>query len=210
MFDNFEKIPDEKKEIIIRASLEEFAEKGYERASTNTITKKAGIPKGTLFYFFGSKKDLYYYILDYAVREIAKESRMHSPPLSPDLFERLLQRGMIKLGIALKRPLLFEIIYGSVINIPDNMKQEIRDKYKEFYSENQDGLYKGIDSSKFNNGIDLKKAAEIATIFLEGILSRYMAEFKKSSASDALKMYEKISSKAREYFEILKKGIYKS
>ena len=210
MFDNFEKIPDEKKEIIIRASLEEFAEKGYERASTNTITKKAGIPKGTLFYFFGSKKDLYYYILDYAVREIAKESRMHAPPLSPDLFERLLQRGMIKLGIALKRPMLFEIIYGSVINIPDNMKQEIRDKYKGFYSENQDGLYKGIDSSKFNNGIDLKKAAEIATIFLEGILSRYMAEFKKSSASDALKMYEKISSKAREYFEILKKGIYKS
>ncbi len=209
MFENFEKIPEEKKKIIIEAGLEEFAAKGYERASTNNIINKAGIPKGTLFYYFGSKKDLYFYILDYAVKEIAKEFKLKASGLSTDFFERLLQRGMIKLEIAIKKPLLFEILSDSALNIPDNMKQEVREKYTGFYKENESGLYKGIDSSKFNDGIDVKKAVEIITIFLEGMLSRYMNEFRKSSPSDALDMYEKISSETREYFEILKKGIYK-
>lgn len=46
-------------ERILKASIEEFAEKGYAAASTNSIAKKAKVAKGLLFYYFKSKENLY-------------------------------------------------------------------------------------------------------------------------------------------------------
>ncbi len=52
---------------MLEVILEEFTENGCKGASTNAIVQKAGIPKGTLFYFFGSKKAMFLYALDEAV-----------------------------------------------------------------------------------------------------------------------------------------------
>lgn len=65
MYENFEKISEEKKNRIIKSALKEFAVKGYEEASTNNIVKEAGISKGMIFHYFENKKNLYLYILDY-------------------------------------------------------------------------------------------------------------------------------------------------
>jgi AcrR family transcriptional regulator len=46
-------------ERILKASIEEFAEKGYAAASTNSIAKKAKVAKGLLFHYFKSKENLY-------------------------------------------------------------------------------------------------------------------------------------------------------
>lgn len=50
-----------RKKRILNAAFREFAEKGYEDASTNRIVKNAEIGKGTLFYHFGNKENLYIY-----------------------------------------------------------------------------------------------------------------------------------------------------
>ena len=50
MYESFENLPEDKKKRIIEASIEEFAKKGYEKASTNNIVKTAGISKGILFH----------------------------------------------------------------------------------------------------------------------------------------------------------------
>ena len=43
-----------------------FAEYGYDATSTDQIVQEAGISKGILFHYFGSKKNLYLYIVRYA------------------------------------------------------------------------------------------------------------------------------------------------
>ncbi|KZL90506.1 TetR/AcrR family transcriptional regulator [Clostridium magnum] len=65
MIDKFESLPQEKKKRILDACIEEFALNGYDKASTNSIVKKAGISKGLLFHYFGSKKTLFLYVFDY-------------------------------------------------------------------------------------------------------------------------------------------------
>lgn len=190
--------------------MEEFAKKGYEKASTNNIVKKAGIPKGTLFYFFGNKKKLYFYILDYAIDKFITKFNQENVRLSSDLFERLIQRGLVKLKIATKEPLLYGIIYGSIVNTPDNLKKEIYKKYSKLSAENAKNIYEGIDTSKFKDSVELKKTVDLIVIFLEGFLNKYLDTFKQcSTPSESLNLYEKISSEVQEYFEILKKGIYK-
>ena len=48
---------EEKKQKIYQAALEEFVEHGYQNASTNRITQRAGISKGLLFHYFKNKKN---------------------------------------------------------------------------------------------------------------------------------------------------------
>lgn len=62
---NISHLPIEKRERIIKAGLEVFSQEGYLNASTNKIVKIAGISKGSLFHYFGSKKGFYYYLIEY-------------------------------------------------------------------------------------------------------------------------------------------------
>ena len=66
----FDRLNPEKKERIINAALKEFAQNGYEKASTNEIIKEAEIAKGSLFNYFNSKKELYLFLLDYVTKII--------------------------------------------------------------------------------------------------------------------------------------------
>jgi AcrR family transcriptional regulator len=58
MCEKFRAISEEKQRTILDAALTEFSERGYHKANTNTICEKAGISKGLLFHYFGSKKAL--------------------------------------------------------------------------------------------------------------------------------------------------------
>lgn len=71
--DAFEKLPLEKRNAILQAGIAEFSRKAYSDASTDAITRQAGISKGLLFHYFGSKKAFYLACLRAALdRLIAK------------------------------------------------------------------------------------------------------------------------------------------
>lgn len=54
----FEKMPEDKKELIFEAAAKEVAAYGYENASLNRILEVAGISKGAAYYYFEDKEDL--------------------------------------------------------------------------------------------------------------------------------------------------------
>lgn len=58
----FANLAEDKQQAIVRAALYEFAAQGYQRASCNTIVKAAGISKGSLFQYFGSKEGLFLFV----------------------------------------------------------------------------------------------------------------------------------------------------
>jgi AcrR family transcriptional regulator len=53
------KTAEERREEILVAAMEEFAEHGLDGTSTDTIARKAGISQPYLFRLFGTKKELY-------------------------------------------------------------------------------------------------------------------------------------------------------
>lgn len=55
---------EKKREALLAAALELFAEQGLNRASTAQIAKRAGVASGTLFFHFNSKKDLIYAVFE--------------------------------------------------------------------------------------------------------------------------------------------------
>lgn len=73
MNEKFFDLKKEKQDRMINASLKIFGMRGYQFASTDDIVKEAGISKGLLFHYFGSKLGLYSFVYDYSVRFMSLE-----------------------------------------------------------------------------------------------------------------------------------------
>jgi AcrR family transcriptional regulator len=66
-FDAFHALETGRQTRIVNAALAEFAAKGFQRASTNVIAERARIGKGMLFYYFGSKEELFDFLCQYTI-----------------------------------------------------------------------------------------------------------------------------------------------
>lgn len=55
----FAKLRPEQQQAILRAARDEFAGRGFHDASLNRIIEAAGISKGSMYYYFDDKEDLY-------------------------------------------------------------------------------------------------------------------------------------------------------
>ncbi|MDQ6754575.1 MAG: TetR/AcrR family transcriptional regulator [Actinomycetota bacterium] len=58
----FAKLPPSQQEAILRVALDEFSSRGYHDASLNRVIDAAGISKGSMYYYFEGKEDLYAYV----------------------------------------------------------------------------------------------------------------------------------------------------
>ncbi|MDR1653742.1 MAG: TetR/AcrR family transcriptional regulator, partial [Prevotellaceae bacterium] len=67
--EQYEKIRNEKRQLIKQTALSLFADKGYDATSISEIAKKAGISKGLMYNYFTSKEELLQIIWDDLVRE---------------------------------------------------------------------------------------------------------------------------------------------
>jgi AcrR family transcriptional regulator len=55
----FEDLEPDRQERVLSAAADEFAERGYDAASLNRIIDRSGISKGSLYYYFDDKADLF-------------------------------------------------------------------------------------------------------------------------------------------------------
>jgi len=62
----FFNLPDDKRQMIVRAAMEEFSKASYSEASTNQICKKGQMAKGSFYQYFQDKQDLYDYVMTLA------------------------------------------------------------------------------------------------------------------------------------------------
>ena len=107
----FLNLPEEKRNTIINAAIEEFAEYGLENASTNRIVANSGISKGSFYQYFKDKQDVFMYLLTVLEQEkVEYFSGKHPPHTNMDTFGYF--RWMIKTGMEFNtsHPLLTQAI----------------------------------------------------------------------------------------------------
>jgi AcrR family transcriptional regulator len=59
----FGKLPPEQQQAILRAARDEFAARGFRDASLNRVIEAAGISKGSMYYYFDDKADLFAHVV---------------------------------------------------------------------------------------------------------------------------------------------------
>jgi AcrR family transcriptional regulator len=94
----FLNLPEEKRNIVVNAAIDEFAEYGLENASTNRIVANSGISKGSFYQYFEDKQDVFMYLLTLLEQEkMTYFNGRHPPSMNMDTFEYF--RWMIKAGM---------------------------------------------------------------------------------------------------------------
>jgi AcrR family transcriptional regulator len=209
MFEKFESLPEEKKKRILNACIKEFAINNYDKASTNNIVANAEISKGILFHYFGNKKNLYLYVFEYAVTFLLQKMQQKLPNPSTDIFEMIIQYGNIKLEVSIEEPYLYSIIYDSYFNAPKILKNAITKKYQHLYENQYEKIFNTVDKSKFKNDVDPIKAIKLIIYFLEGYYNSYINIMKEKSLEEVIDIVKKAEKESIEYFEFLKKLLYK-
>jgi TetR/AcrR family transcriptional regulator len=208
LIDRFESLPEEKKNRILDACIEEFALKGYDKASTNSIVKKADISKGILFHYFGNKKNLFLYVFDYCMNHLINGYYAVKKEEPKDIFERIMWISIIKIKITQEEPLKSRLVFSAISNMTDSLKQEITERYNKYYAKYMPEFFGDIDTSKFKKGIDPKKAIELMMMCMDGISKKYLEKYKNRPIDEVFNDVENIIKEFNEYMDILKFGMY--
>lgn len=161
------------------AALHEFAAQGYRNASVNSIVKKAGISKGSLFWYFGSKDSLFRALVDSAVGKV-KEAlrRVRSETSGMPFFVRL--EVFVKAGIAFidHHPFLariyFQLLQSGEAPFSRERLLELRSLGATFFS---DLIEEGVRAGELRRDIRIDQAAFLMNSMLEALLRAYYTEF---------------------------------
>lgn len=207
VFSKFLNLNQEKQDRILNAALKEFAQKGYQNASTNEIVKEAGISKGLLFHYFNNKKDLYLFLyshfMDITMEEIMEKIDWNEK----DLFNRYRQVGVLKFDLFQKYPEMFNFIKGVYTEDAPDVKKEIQQKNKELLNSGYKDLFGDIDVSKFKEGLDIEKTLNIIFWSMEGFAYRQQD---KALAVDFDQTYlDEVLEEMDAYCKILRDAFYK-
>ena len=196
----------EKRERVINAAMMEFS-KGFKSACTDTIVREAGISKGLLFHYFGTKRGLYNFILQNACEIIHDEYIVLVDVKQMDIIEKIWQMTLLKMDLSHKHPALFDFLAKAYMELQENPDAEMAKYFAKTRSDAVDKVLENIDVSLFKDGVDPKKAANIVLWTLNG----YSASQINSSMDmeDYKTEYERYLEEIKEYIAILRKTMYK-
>ena len=202
MYQKFEELDQEKKDRIIVACIEAFSNEPYDQVSTNALVKKIGISKGSLFHYFHSKEDLYFYIVDYAVGIVKQKMTEKLIELPKDLFERILAVAEMEFDLYSEIPVIYKF-FKQVFNIKSKYYQVLIKKYALDTDKMFNQLFYDVDTSSllFSKEVTLNTIKWIFTGFNDYFSNHFNEDMQ---VNEYKKLYfSEISS----YLEIIKKGI---
>ncbi len=194
----------EKRIRVINSALKEFGANSFEKASTNTIVKDAGISKGLLYHYFESKDALYEYLLIFTMERMGNAILEGIDWEDGDLINRMHTAIRIKLEILEQYPYLMD--FGKTMydgktmeEIKALVEQHIPDLYNKMYSYN-------IDYSLFKENLDVKRVITMIQLFLDGFSEKIASSYKNMTTTAELR---KEFDELMIYLEMYKEAFYK-
>jgi len=200
----FFNLASEKKQRIIAAGKEEFAEHPYLKTSINNIIKKAEISKGSFYQYFDNKKDLYKYIIDQASEKKIEFLKKKIYDYRNLLFFDLLRELFVA-------SIQFKNIYPEYSKIGDRLltggnealKKEIytesKPKSNDFF---ENIIDKSIEKGELDPKLDIKFTAYMLTDFSISIVNYFFANHNPEDLEEIMDYVDKM-------LYIMKNGIYR-
>lgn len=216
MYSAFEKQPQEKRALIIKVAIEEFVKNGYEKASTDVITRQAEISKGLLFHYFKSKKNLYLYLVHYVKDLLTKEvTEAFKQVQADDFFERVKEIVLLKRKVIEKYLQEAYFAMNALTHPPVAVKKEMEEIIKEHYETYQEGFMLErvymkdlIQTEKLREDISVDTVVKITMLISEQLATKYLTLY-KNKPIDIAHIMDSSIKELNEYLEIIKYGIYK-
>lgn len=146
---NAPQLQKQRKEALLKTALKEFAEAGYEQASTNRIARDAGISKPLMFHYVGNKQQLFLFVYEYFSDLLNKEYYRQLDRTEPDLIKRLHSAYLIQLRLLYAYPWVFDFFKMSAGMDIQLFDEDIQQKLIKQKTEDCPDLFEQYDRSLF-------------------------------------------------------------
>lgn len=205
MYETFENLPKSKQEQILKVCIEEFAQKGYESTSTNTIVKRLGISKGVLFLYFKSKSNLYIYLVSHLSKTLTDEFFDRFPyqgfaePL--DIFDHLGEFYSILLQ---EKPHVLKFMLDAFVNAPVDISEAIEYEHNRAHEE----VAKIVNTNNLREGVDPRMVIDLLHMISYHVGQMIFKDYgnQMENFTDSIDKYVKTY---KQYVKLIKYGVYK-
>lgn len=213
-YESFENLDEAKKQKIVNAGFQVFSEHGYAKASVDEIVKEADISKGSLFYYFESKKNFYLYLYHYCAEQMERlvdhpgEDGKPSYMQYTDFFERLSRIQESKMKCSADYPHMSNFMKKVYFDTAPAIRDEISKINAIYIRDRAMAFYQGLDFSKFKKGIDPMMVIQLLTWVSEGCANTVAMNNKLNGASNDIDFNE-VLTMYYAYVDMLRKYFYK-
>jgi AcrR family transcriptional regulator len=206
--DKFLALDPEKRERIINAGMNEFLN-GFKKASTDVIVRAAGISKGLLFHYFGTKENLYDFLIDYAINTVQAEYLDLLNVNQTDIFESIWQMSLLKRDVSLRFPMIFDFLIRVYLDQKDCPAKEHLKRFQEMQAQRFSIIYSNCDKSLFRDDVDPEKVVSIVQWALHGWAETKTSAITHGNVNEVMENYDTYLDEMKEYLNIFKQCFYK-
>lgn len=138
------------KRLIFNSGIEIFSKAGYRGATMDDIAKRAGLAKGTLYYNFTSKEDIFNFIVEEGLN-ILNDRILKVKEMDISSIEKLKQTCNIQLTFLYENKDFFKVVMSQLWG---NEERQIvlREKIKNYIKELEFYIKCGIEEGKIRTG----------------------------------------------------------
>lgn len=207
-FEAFEKLSDDKKELILSSGMKEFSQKPYKEASTDSITKACGISKGLLFHYFGSKKEFYLFCLERAMEKLTAQaqSKEEANDFYDILFSSMDQKFALCIHYYDEMHMVNMASRDAATEIAQQ-KAEMMQKYAiQIKMKSAETIRRALQTLNFKHDENLQMTVEGISLYINAVLNKYLIQY-QTTPDAFFQNRDAIKSEMKQYLDMMLFGI---
>jgi len=161
---------DQRRYQILDAALEVIVRKGYEGSSMSDIVEKSKLSKGAIYWYYGSKKEVYLALVNHWVHRYSPTLNLIIADDKPASFQlKELFKYFISQYETDQKVFKAVAVFWSLASRDNDFKEKFDKVYSEFLALIEKIINKGVESKEFKN-IDVKIAALSIMVNIESTI----------------------------------------
>ena len=134
------------KKSIFEAAVTVFAKYGYKGALMDTIAEEAGVAKGTLYYHFKSKEEIFVFTMEEGIREIVDGVRSEAEGMD-NIIAKLTTICRVQLEMMKSKADFFRVLFSQLMGLEDrqsSLRLRLRDYILYLQGIMEEGIRQGV------------------------------------------------------------------
>ncbi|MCI8444742.1 MAG: TetR/AcrR family transcriptional regulator [Clostridia bacterium] len=176
------------KRKIFETSMKLFAEKGYDATSIEEITATVGVAKGTLYYHFSSKEEIFNFLVEEGIKLLNNSVDIKTAKFS-NYIDKLKAIVLIQIKIVKKYEDLITILLSQFWG-NEARNQMCKDNIFSYIQKIEEIVKEGIEKGEIKKGEPQAIASEIYGL----ICSSLVYKIRNKEQFDIMKLYKGFES----------------
>ena len=174
------------KRKIFETSMKLFAEKGYDATSIEEITATVGVAKGTLYYHFSSKEEIFQFLVEEGVKLLKNSIAIKTDKLTNSL-DKIKAIVLIELKVLVKYESFMTIILSEIWGTGQRSKM-CRDYVFQYIQMIQEIVEEGMKKGELQEG----NPNVVASGIFGFVCSSLIYKLRREENIEVLELYKEI------------------